>query len=110
MVGYVGVASITLIGEAVGTTLVRSTVVKSEMSFQSRAPPRAACGMKPARSSPPLQGPQQRSDVLEIMEKHFNDVYRQLEVQLKRMAQIQAEIDVLNATVRALKVSNTSAS
>ena len=36
------------------------------------------------------------------MEKHFDDVYRQLEVQMKRMAQIQAELDILEATVRDL--------
>lgn len=44
------------------------------------------------------------------MEKHFDDVYQQLEVQLKRMAQIQAQLDVLEATVRALKASHTSVS
>ena len=42
------------------------------------------------------------------MEKHFDDVYRQLKVQLERMAQIQAQLDVLDATVRALKASNAS--
>jgi hypothetical protein len=44
------------------------------------------------------------------MEKHFDDVYQQLEVQLKRMAQMQAQLDVLEATVRALKASLTSVS
>ena len=38
------------------------------------------------------------------MEKHFDDVYRQLEVQMKRMAQIQAELDILGAAVRDLTV------
>jgi collagen triple helix repeat protein len=66
---------------------------------------------KPGRTGPPgVQGTQQRNEVLEIMEKHFDDVYQQLEVQLKRMAQIQAQLDVLEATVRALKASHTSVS
>jgi collagen triple helix repeat protein len=66
---------------------------------------------KPGRTGPPgVQGPKQRNEVLEIMEKHFDDVYQQLEVQLKRMAQMQAQLDVLEATVRALKASLTSVS
>jgi hypothetical protein len=58
---------------------------------------------KPGRTGPSgVQGPQQRNDALEVMEKHFDDVYRQLEVQMKRMAQIQAELDVLSAQFRTL--------
>ena len=58
---------------------------------------------KPGRRGPVgVQGPQQQNEALEIMEKHLDDVYRQLEVQMKRMAQIQAELDILGATVRDL--------
>ena len=32
---------------------------------------------------------------------HFDDVYRQLDIQMTRMAQIQAQVDVLAATVNA---------
>jgi hypothetical protein len=42
------------------------------------------------------------------METHFDDVYRQLEVQMKRMAQIQAELDILSAAVRKLESNETS--
>lgn len=42
------------------------------------------------------------------METHFDDVYRQLEVQMKRMAQIQAELDILSAAVRKLESDETS--
>ena len=60
---------------------------------------------KPGRRGPGgVQGPQQQNEALEVMEKHFDDVYRQLEVQMKRMAQIQAELDILGATVRDLTV------
>jgi hypothetical protein len=33
---------------------------------------------------------------------HFDDVYQQLNIQMKRMAQIQAQVDVLVAMVKRL--------
>ena len=64
---------------------------------------------KPGREGPVgVQGANQRSDVLEKMEIHFDDVYRQLEVQMKRMAQIQAELDLLSAAVKKLESDKTS--
>ena len=64
---------------------------------------------KPGSEGPAgVQGPNQPSDILEKMEIHFDDVYRQLEVQMKRMAQIQAELDILSAAVRKLKSDETS--
>jgi hypothetical protein len=64
---------------------------------------------KPGRKGPVgIEGPNQRNDILEKMETHFDDVYRQLEVQLKRMAQIQAELDILSAAVRKLESDETS--
>lgn len=32
---------------------------------------------------------------------HFDDVYRQLEIQMTRMGQIQAQLDMLTAVVKA---------
>ena len=55
-----------------------------------------------------VQGPNQRNDILEKMEIHFDDVYRQLDVQMKRMAQIQADLDILSAAVRKLESDETS--
>ena len=64
---------------------------------------------KPGRKGPVgVQGANQQNDVLEKMETHFDDVYRQLEVQMKRMAQIQAELDILSAAVRKLESNETS--
>jgi hypothetical protein len=42
------------------------------------------------------------------MQIHFDDVYRQLDVQMKRMAQIQAELDILSAAVRTLESDEKS--
>jgi hypothetical protein len=55
-----------------------------------------------------VQGPNQPNAILEKMEIHFDDVYRQLEVQMKRMAQIQAELDILSAAVRKLEIERNS--
>jgi hypothetical protein len=35
--------------------------------------------------------------VLEMVMKHFDDVYQQLNIQMKRMAQIQQQVDLLVA-------------
>jgi len=42
------------------------------------------------------------------METHFDDVYRQLDIQMKRMAQMQADLDILSASVRKLESDGTS--
>ena len=44
------------------------------------------------------------------MEIHFDDVYRQLDIQMKRMAQIQADLDILTAAVRKQSDETPSAS
>jgi hypothetical protein len=36
---------------------------------------------------------------------HFDDVYQQLNIQMKRMAQIQQQVDVLIAKVTRLELS-----
>jgi len=64
---------------------------------------------KPGSEGPVgVQGSNQRNDILEKMEMHFDDVYRQLDVQMKRMAQIQADLDLLSAAVRKLESNETS--
>ena len=48
-----------------------------------------------------LIGPAQQDDVLDNVLTHFDDVYRQLDIQMKRMGQIQAQLDMLAASVKA---------
>jgi hypothetical protein len=40
------------------------------------------------------------SDLLEIVEKQIDDIHRDLDVQMKRIAQIQQQMDELRAAVR----------
>jgi collagen triple helix repeat protein len=69
---------------------------------------RGKIGKPGAEGAGGVQGPNQRNDILDKMETHFDDVYRQLQVQMKRMAQIQAELDILSAAVRKLESDDTS--
>jgi hypothetical protein len=50
----------------------------------------------PGPVGPPARG----SDVLEIVEKQIDDIHRDLDVQLNRIAQIQQQMDELRALVR----------
>jgi hypothetical protein len=55
---------------------------------------------KPGKPGPKgLSGPAQHNDVLDKLMTHFDDIYRQLNVQMKRMAQLQAQLDAVAATV-----------
>jgi prefoldin subunit 5 len=45
---------------------------------------------------PPVKG----SEVLEIVEKQIDDLHRELDVQMKRIAWIQQQMDELRATFR----------
>ena len=57
---------------------------------------------KPGKRGPEgLNGPARQNDVLDRVMTHFDDVYRQLDIQMTRMGQIQAQLDVLAATVNA---------
>jgi hypothetical protein len=38
--------------------------------------------------------------VLDMVMTHFDDVYQQLNIQMKRMAQIQQQVDLLTARLR----------
>ncbi|HEV3060056.1 MAG TPA: hypothetical protein VGY48_17550 [Vicinamibacterales bacterium] len=47
-----------------------------------------------------LTGPLHKDNVLDMVMTHFDDVYSQLNIQMKRMAQIQQQVDVLIAERR----------
>jgi hypothetical protein len=56
---------------------------------------------KPGSAGPKgLTGPLHQDDVLDKVMIHFDDVYQQLDIQMKRMAQIQQQVDVLIAKIR----------
>ena len=61
---------------------------------------RGAIG-KPGRKGPKgLRGPLHKDHVLDMVMTHFDDVYQQLNIQMKRMAQIQQQVDLLTARLR----------
>ena len=62
---------------------------------------RGSIGKAGTRGPKGLIGPAQQDDVLDKVMTHFDDVYRQLNIQMTRMGQIQAQLDVLTATVKA---------
>ena len=61
---------------------------------------RGAIGKAGRHGPKGLNGPAQQDDVLDRVMTHFDDVYRQLDIQMTRMGQIQAQLDVLAATVK----------
>jgi len=62
---------------------------------------RGPIGKAGKRGPDGLTGPAQQDDVLDRVMTHFDDVYRQLDIQMKRMGQIQAQLEMLAATVKA---------
>ena len=62
---------------------------------------RGSLGKPGTRGPIGLSGPAQQSDVLDKVMTHFDDVYRQLDIQMTRMGQIQAQLDALAAAVNA---------
>jgi hypothetical protein len=53
---------------------------------------------KPGHRGPKgLTGPLHKDNVLDMVMTHFDDVYQQLNIQMKRMAQIQQQVDRLIA-------------
>ena len=62
---------------------------------------RGSIGKAGARGPKGLTGPALQDAVLDKVMTHFDDVYRQLNIQTTRMAQIQAQLDLLAATVNA---------
>jgi len=61
---------------------------------------RGPIGKSGKRGPDGLTGPVQQDDVLDKVMTHFDDVYRQLDIQMKRMGQIQAQLDMLAALVK----------
>jgi hypothetical protein len=49
-----------------------------------------------------LTGPLHKDNVLDMVMTHFDDVYQQLNIQMKRMAQIQQQVDLLVVQVARL--------
>jgi hypothetical protein len=73
------------------------------------AGPRGRLGLKGARGIAGPAGPAghvgpsaKGSDVLEIVQQQIDDIYVELDVQMKRLAQVQEQMDELRATVRRL--------
>lgn len=53
---------------------------------------------KPGKAGPNgLKGPQRKDPALEKVMTHFDDVYLQLDIQMKRIAQMQQQLDLLIA-------------
>jgi prefoldin subunit 5 len=60
---------------------------------------------------PPVKGSEVLgSEVLEIVEKQIDDLHRDLDVQMKRIAQIQQQMDELRETVRRVLSSTNPSS
>ena len=47
-----------------------------------------------------VTGPLHKDNVLDMVMTHFDDVYMQLNIQMKRIAQIQQQVDLLIAMSR----------
>jgi hypothetical protein len=64
----------------------------------------------PGPAGPPVKGSDALgivgSDVLEIVEHQIDDLHRYLDLHMKRIAQIQAQMDELRAAVRRAVPSN----
>ena len=53
---------------------------------------------KPGQRGPKgVTGPLHKDDVLDRVMTHFDDVYKQLDIQIKRLGQLQHQVDVLIA-------------
>ena len=48
-----------------------------------------------------FRGPLHKDNVLDMVMTHFDDVYQQLNIQMKRIAQIQQQVDQLSASLKA---------
>jgi hypothetical protein len=51
-----------------------------------------------------LTGPLHKDNVLDMVMTHFDDVYQQLNIQMKRIAQLQQQVDGLTAKKRKLEI------
>jgi bifunctional non-homologous end joining protein LigD len=61
------------------------------------------CSENPAtRGREGLTGPLHKDSVLDMVMKHFDDVYQLLNIQMRRMAQMQQQVDLLDSKVNDL--------
>jgi hypothetical protein len=64
--------------------------------------PRGPVGKPGRRGGSGVRGPRQKDTLLDTVMTQFEDVYNQIRIQTQRMAQIQAQVDLLAAKVRQL--------
>ena len=64
---------------------------------------RGKIGKPGAKGPKGVTGPLHKDGVLDMVMTHFDDVYMQLNIQMKRMAQIQQQVDLLIANARTPK-------
>jgi hypothetical protein len=73
---------------------------RGETGLQGRRGPVGRAGRRGPKG---LKGPHNdwQRQVLRVVEERFADVNHQLDIQLKRIAQLQAEIDLLKRTLKS---------
>jgi peptidoglycan hydrolase CwlO-like protein len=49
-----------------------------------------------------------RMEILALVEGQVDDIYKELDAQMKRMAQLQAQIDEVRATIRKITGNSKS--
>jgi hypothetical protein len=57
--------------------------------------PRGKTGAAGKRGPKGIAGPHEQNRALEVVEERFGDVFRQLDIQLRRIAQMQVQLDEL---------------
>jgi hypothetical protein len=62
---------------------------------------RGKTGAAGKRGTRGLTGPLFRNRAMEALEQRFTDVYRQLDIQLQRIAQIQLQLDRISAKLES---------
>ena len=63
------------------------------------AGPRGKAGKPGRRGLKGVTPPLRVKDVLELLVTHFDDVYRELNLQMKKIARMQDQLDVMAATL-----------
>ena len=100
---------------AYGEAHRKSLAQRRSRSRDDRGPrgPRGPAGHSGHRGAPGPQGapgpvgpPVQGSDVLEIVERQIDDIHRDLDAQMKRIARIQQQVDELRVAIRRVMPGN----
>jgi hypothetical protein len=93
----------------------KSLAQRRSRSGDHRGPrgPRGPAGHSGHRGAPGPQGvpgpigpPVKGSDVLEIVERQIDDIHRDLDAQMKRIAHIQQQVDELRVAIRRVLPGN----